>query len=62
MIRRRGWSGIRCGSGLADADDLYRQPGSDRSDLQERLKLFGLSYLVVGEDGMNALTKIAGAM
>jgi probable F420-dependent oxidoreductase len=58
MIARRGWRGI-------DVDAVWQMPtifiGSldqIRSDLHERLERFGLSYLVVGEDGLNALEQI----
>jgi probable F420-dependent oxidoreductase len=62
MIVRRGWSGI-------DVDAVWQMPtifiGSldqIRSDLQERLERFGLSYLVVGEDGLNGLAEIVSGM
>jgi probable F420-dependent oxidoreductase len=62
MIVRRGWSGI-------DVDAVWQMPtifiGSldqIRSDLQERLERFGLSYLVVGEDGLSVLAEIVSGM
>jgi probable F420-dependent oxidoreductase len=58
MIVQRGWSGI-------DVEAVWQMPtifiGSVdqiHSDLQERLERFGLSYLVVSEDGLNVLAKI----
>jgi alkanesulfonate monooxygenase SsuD/methylene tetrahydromethanopterin reductase-like flavin-dependent oxidoreductase (luciferase family) len=62
LIARRGWTGI-------DAETVWQMPtifiGSPdqiRSDLQERRQRFGLSYLVVGEDGLPALAQIVSGL
>ncbi len=62
LIARRGWSGI-------DAEAVWQMPtifiGSldqIRSDLQARREQFGLSYLVVGEDGLPALADIISGL
>jgi probable F420-dependent oxidoreductase len=62
LIIRRGWTGF-------DAEAVWQMPtifiGSldqIRSDLQERCERFGLSYLVVGEDGLPMLAEIVGGL
>jgi probable F420-dependent oxidoreductase len=62
LIARRGWSGI-------DADAVWQMPtlfiGSAdqiRADLHERLERFGLSYLVVGQDGLPTLAEIVAGL
>jgi probable F420-dependent oxidoreductase len=62
LITRRGWTGI-------DVEAVWQMPtifiGSldqVRSDLQARREQFGLSYLVVGEDGLRALAEIIGGL
>jgi hypothetical protein len=58
LIARRGWTGI-------DVELVWQMPtifiGSldqIRADLRARRERFGLSYLVVGEDGLPALAEI----
>lgn len=58
LIAERGWSGI-------DVEQVWQMPtvfiGSAeqiRADLLARRDRFGLSYLVVGEDGLPALTRL----
>lgn len=62
LIVRRGWTGI-------DVEDVWQMPtlfiGSldqIRADLRARCQRFGLSYLVVGEDGMPALAEIISGL
>jgi probable F420-dependent oxidoreductase len=62
LITRRGWAGI-------DVEAVWQMPtifiGSldqIRSDLQARRERFGLSYLVVGEDGQPALAEIISGL
>ena len=62
LISRRGWSGI-------DMEAVWQMPtlfiGSldqIREDLRARCERFGLSYLVVGEDGMPALAEIISGL
>jgi alkanesulfonate monooxygenase SsuD/methylene tetrahydromethanopterin reductase-like flavin-dependent oxidoreductase (luciferase family) len=62
LIVRRGWTGI-------DVEAVWQMPtifiGSleqIRSDLQARRERFGLSYLVVGEDGLPALAEIVSGL
>jgi probable F420-dependent oxidoreductase len=58
LIVQRGWSGI-------DVETVWEMPtifigsvAQIRADLQARQDRFGLSYLVVGEDGLPGLTEI----
>jgi len=62
LIARHGWTGI-------DAEAVWQMPtifiGSPdqiRSDLQARRDRFGLSYLVVGEDGLPTLAEIISGL
>jgi len=62
LIVSRGWTGI-------DAESVWQMPtifiGSPeqiRSDLRARRERFGLSYLVVGEDGLPALAEIVSGL
>jgi hypothetical protein len=62
LIARRGWSGI-------DVEEVWQMPtifiGSTdqiRADLKARQERFGLSYLVVGEDGQPALAEIISGL
>ncbi len=62
LLTRRGWTGI-------DVEAVWQMPtifiGSldqIRSDLQARRERFGLSYLVVGEDGLPALAEIISGL
>jgi len=62
LISRRGWTGI-------DVEAVWQMPtifiGSNeqiRADLLARRERFGLSYLVVGEDGLRALTEIVSGL
>ena len=62
LIVSRGWTGI-------DVEAVWRMPtifiGSPeqiRSDLRARRERFGLSYLVVGEDGLPALAEIVSGL
>jgi probable F420-dependent oxidoreductase len=62
LISRRGWAGI-------DVEAVWQMPtifiGSleqIRADLLARLQRFGLSYLVVGEDGLPALAEIVSGL
>jgi probable F420-dependent oxidoreductase len=62
MIARRGWSGI-------DVEAVWQMPtifiGSldqIRADLRARRARFGLSYFVVGEDGLGALAEIVSGL
>ena len=62
MIARRGWTGI-------DVEAVWQMPtifiGSldqIRADLRARRERFGLSYFVVGEDGLGALAEIVSGL
>ena len=62
LISQRGWSGI-------DVESVWQMPtifiGSldqIRADLRARRERFGLSYLVVGEDGLPALAEIVSGL
>jgi len=62
LIVSRGWTGI-------DVEAVWQMPtifiGSleqIRSDLRARRERFGLSYLVVGEDGLPALAEIVSGL
>jgi probable F420-dependent oxidoreductase len=62
LIARRGWTGI-------DAEAVWQMPtifiGSldqVRSDLRARRERFGLSYFVVGEDGLGAVADIVSGL
>ena len=62
LIVSRGWTGI-------DVETVWQMPtifvGSleqIRSDLRARRERFGLSYLVVGEDGLPALAEIVSGL
>ena len=62
LIARRGWAGI-------DAETVWQMPtifiGSldqIRADLSARQERFGLSYLVVGENGLTALAEIISGL
>jgi len=62
LIARRGWTGI-------DVEAVWQMPtifigslGQIRADLRARRERFGLSYLVVGEDGLPSLAEIVSGL
>jgi len=62
LISRRGWTGI-------DVEAVWQMPtifigslGQIRADLRARRERFGLSYLVVGEDGLPSLAEIVSGL
>ncbi len=62
LIARRGWTGV-------DVEAVWQMPtmfiGSldqIRADLRARRERFGLSYLVVGEDGLPTLAEIISGL
>ena len=60
LIARRGWSGIEAEVVWQMPTIFIGSPEQIRADLSARRDRFGLSYLVVGEDGWPALAEIVG--
>lgn len=60
LILRRGWSGVDIEAVWQMPTIFIGSPDQIRADLKARQEEFGLSYLVVGEDGLPALAEIIG--
>ena len=62
LIVSRGWTGIDVEAVWQMPTIFIGSPEQIRSDLRARRERFGLSYLVVGEDGLPALAEIVSAL
>jgi len=62
LIARRGWSGVDVEAVWSMPVIFIGSPDQIRADLRERNERFGLSYLVVGEDALPALTSIVSGL
>ena len=62
LIVRRGCSGVDAETAWQMPTIFIGSPDQIRADLRARREQFGLSYLVVGEDGMPALAEIVGGV
>jgi probable F420-dependent oxidoreductase len=62
MIARRGWTGIDVEAVWQMPTIFIGSPDQIRADLRARRARFGLSYFVVGEDGLGALADIVSGL
>ena len=62
LIARRGWGGVEAETVWEMPTIFIGSPDQIRADLQARRERFGLSYLVVGEDGLPALAEIVSGL
>jgi probable F420-dependent oxidoreductase len=62
LIARRGWGGVEAETVWEMPTIFVGSPDQIRADLQARRERFGLTYLVVGEDGLPALAEIVSGL
>ncbi len=62
LITRRGWTGIDVEAAWQMPTTFIGSPDQIRADLRARRERFGLSYLVVGEDGLPAVAEIISGL